>query len=90
MKSDEIADNLSELKDCISLSSAIGFEDKYQLIEKMNSFHGFDAGGYFTLGKQQLTSIVSNFTTFMIVLIQFQMAENPTSPDVTGEEDMAM
>ena len=73
--SHEVNGNLSELKNSISLSPHIHFEDKYQLIERMNSFNGFDANGYFTLGKQLLTSIVSNFTTFIIVLIQFKMAE---------------
>ena len=73
--SHEVNGNLSELKNSISLSSHICFEDKYQLIERMNSFDGFDANGYFTLGKQHLTSIVSNFVTFIIVLIQFKMAE---------------
>ena len=73
--SHEVNGNLSELKNSISLSSHICFEDKYQLIERMNSFNGFDANGYFTLGKQHLTSIVSNFVTFIIVLIQFKMAE---------------
>ena len=73
--SHEVNQNLNQLKNSISLSPHIHFEDKYQLIERMNSFNGFDANGYFTLGKQLLTSIVSNFTTFMIVLIQFKMAE---------------
>ena len=73
--SHEVNENLSELKNSISLSTHISFEDKFQLVERMNSFNGFDANGYFTLGKQLLTSIVSNFTTFIIVLIQFKMAE---------------
>ena len=73
--SHEVKENLSELKNSIALSPFINFEDKYQLIERMNSFNGFDANGYFTLGKPHLTSIVSNFTTFIIVLIQFKMAE---------------
>ena len=73
--SQEVNVNLCELKNSILLSPLIPFEDKYQLIERMNSFNGFDANGYFTLGKQLLTSIVSNFTTFIIVLIQFKMAE---------------
>ena len=73
--SQEVSENLCELKNSILLSPLIPFEDKYQLIERMNSFNGFDAKGYFTLGKQLLTSIVSNFTTFIIVLIQFKMAE---------------
>ena len=73
--SQEVNENLCELKNSILLSPLIPFEDKYQLIERMNSFNGFDANGYFTLGKPHLTSIVSNFTTFIVVLIQFKMAE---------------
>ena len=75
VKSHEVTENLQELKDSIALSSDIRFEDKCQLIDKMNSFNGFDANGYFTLGKQHLTSIMSNFATFIIVLIQFKMSE---------------
>ena len=75
LKSHEVTENLRELKDVISLSSAINSEDKLQMIEKINSFNGFDANGYFTLGKQHLTSILSNFATFIIVLIQFKMSE---------------
>ena len=79
LKSHEVTENLGELKDSILLSPVINSEDKCQLIEKMNSFNGFDANGYFTLGKQHLTSILSNFTTFIIVLIQFKMSEAPPS-----------
>lgn len=73
--SHEVNENLCELKNSISVTPFINFEDKFQLVERMNSFNGFDANGYFTLGKQLLTSTVSNFTTFIIVLIQFKMAE---------------
>ena len=81
--SHEVNENLSELKNSISLSPLICFEDKFQLVERMNLFNGFDANGYFTLGKQLLTSIVSNFTTFIIVLIQFKMAEKNWSAKVS-------
>ena len=72
-----VTGNLQELKDAISLSSVIPFEEKSQLIEKINSFNGFDACGYFTLGRNHLTSIVANFLTYFILLIQFRMAEKP-------------
>ena len=45
------------------------------VMSMLDEFKGFDANGYFTLGKQHLTSILSNFTTFIIVLIQFKMTE---------------
>ena len=73
--SQEVTDNLGTLKECIAQTSAIPFEDKWQMIGKMNSFHGFDGYGYFTLGRSHLTSIAANFTTFIIVLIQFKLAE---------------
>ena len=77
--SQEVADNLSNLKECVASSSLITFEEKWQLVEKMNSFTGFDAWGYYKLGRPLLTSIVANFTTFIIVLIQFKMSETTSS-----------
>ena len=77
--SQEVADNLSNLKECIAGSSLITFEEKWQLVEKMNSFTGFDAWGYYKLGRPLLTSIVANFSTFIIVLIQFKMSESNSS-----------
>ena len=77
--SQEVADNLSNLKECVAGSSLITFEEKWQLVEKMNSFNGFDAWGYYKLGRPLLTSIVANFTTFIIVLIQFKMSETTSS-----------
>ena len=67
-------ESLHELKDTISLSPQISYEQKLALIEKINSFNGFDCG-YFTLGRNHLTSIVANFLTYIILLIQFKMAE---------------
>ena len=73
--SHELTENLKNVKESIYLSEIIPFEDKWELIEKINSFHGLEACGFFTLGRQHLTSIVGNFTTFIIVLIQFKMTE---------------
>ena len=58
------------------------FNEKWQTItiQKINSFDGFNASGFFTLGKPNLTSIVANFITFIIVLIQFNQSE-PDSSD---------
>ena len=44
-------------------------------LKSMENFKGFDACGFFTLGKPLLTSITTNFTTYLIVLIQFKMSE---------------
>ena len=73
--SQEVTDNVSKLKETISISSVIPYEEKFKVIENINTFNGFDGCGYFTLGKPHLTAILSNFTTFIIVLIQFRMAE---------------
>ena len=78
----EVADNLSNLKDSIAESSLFTFEEKWQLVEKMSSFTGFDAWGYYRLGKPLLTSMVANFTTFIIVLIQFKMSETTSSSSI--------
>ena len=70
--SHEVSKNLQKLKYYIyELKS----DRKDQIIEMINSFQGFDACGFFILGKPLLTSIVASFTTFIIVLIQFKMAE---------------
>ena len=73
--SQEVTDNVSKLKEAISISSVLPYEEKFKVIENINTFNGFDGCGYFTLGKPHLTAILSNFTTFIIVLIQFKMAE---------------
>ena len=69
--SQEIAENLQSLKFYIYKLKS---DKKDQMIEKINSFQGFNACGFFTLGKPLLTSIIANFITYMIVLIQFKMA----------------
>ena len=72
--SQEVAENLQGLKFYLY---ELKIDKKEQIIEKINSFKGFNACGFFTLGKPLLTSIIANFITYMIVLIQFKMAENP-------------
>ena len=49
-------------------------DGKQTLIEKSKKFDGFDANGYFTTGKPLLSSIMANFVTFMIILIQFRLS----------------
>ena len=70
--SQKVANNLHRLKPYIY---KLRSDEKDELIEKITSFQGFNACGFFTLGKPLLTSIAANFTTFIIVLIQFKMAE---------------
>ena len=50
-------------------------EEKLKAIRLLERFKGFDCRGYFTLGRSLLTSIVSSFVTYMIVLIQFKLSE---------------
>ena len=70
--SDEVSNNLNQLKFYIH---ELKTDEKDRIIEKINSFQGFDACRFFTLGKPLLTSIVANFMTYIIVLIQFKTAK---------------
>jgi hypothetical protein len=74
----DLTKTVHQLKRAI-LRSGIEFECKSYIIEELQCFQGFDAHGFFTLNRPLLTSIISNFTTFIIVLIQFKMSENPGS-----------
>ena len=49
---------------------------------------GFDGHGFFTLGRSHLTSVVSNFITFMIVLIQFKQSGGNQKEDVVTTTSM--
>ena len=46
------------------------------ILTEIDKFKGFDGNGFFTLGKPLLTSILANFVTYLIILIQFKMSEN--------------
>ena len=72
----DLTKTVHQLKRAI-LRSGIEFERKTYIIEEIQCFQGFDAHGFFTLNRPLLTSIISNFTTFIIILIQFKMSENP-------------
>ena len=41
----------------------------------LREFEGFHGLGYFRLGKSMLTGIMANFTTYLIVLLQFKVSE---------------
>ena len=47
----------------------------------MEKFQGFNALNYFTLNKSCLTSIVANFMTYLIVLLQFKSSA-PIDPSM--------
>ena len=72
--SHELTNNVQKLAKALS-KSEICFETKFYIIEDLKSFQGFDALGFFTLGKPLLTSIAANFATFIIVLVQFKLTE---------------
>ena len=44
------------------------------IVERLEKFTGFSALNYFNVNKSLLTSIVANFLTYLIVLIQFGMS----------------
>ena len=46
-----------------------------RLVNGLDGFKGFHGNGYFTLGKELLTSIVANFVTYLIILVQFKVSE---------------
>ena len=45
------------------------------LIKRFEEFKGFGGCGYFHLGKSLLTATLTNFVTYLIVLIQFRISE---------------
>ena len=51
---------------------------KKRIVSGLDGFQGFHGNGYFTLGKELLTSIVANFVTYLIILVQFKVSEMST------------
>ena len=72
--SQDVTNNLQELAEYISEARITDENWKVITIQRINSFEGFDGYGFFTLGRSHLTSVVSNFITFIIVLIQFKQS----------------
>ena len=84
-----IYDSTQELKDLIEAidtpdnTTLITFNSKEMrplhaqklLIKEIDNFKGFNGNGYFTLGKPLLTSILANFITYLIILVQFRISE---------------
>ncbi len=48
-------------------------------IASLETFQGFTGLGFFALSKALLTGILSNFATYLIILVQFKMTEVPGS-----------
>ena len=53
---------------------------KKRIAKGFQEFQGFHGDGYYTLGKSLLTSIVANFVTYLIILIQFKVSEMSSTP----------
>ena len=49
-----------------------------KMIKRLDKFTGFTAMNYFSLNKSLLTSIIANFLTYFIVLIQFGISASPS------------
>ena len=43
------------------------------IVKKLESFDGFDAGGFAKLNKGLLPTIATNFITYLIILIQTKL-----------------
>lgn len=71
-----VTDEVQKLKETLLIyKGEVSNDEKFEALYLIDSFHGFDANGYFVLGKPLLTSVAANFTTFIIVLIQFRLSE---------------
>ena len=75
----DVTSNLHELKDCISEAEISNERWQSNTIQRINSFEGFDAHGFFTLGRPHLTAVVANFITYLVVLISFKESEDTAS-----------
>ena len=82
--SQDVTNNLHELAECISEAQIT--DEKWQVItiQKINSFQGFDGHGFFTLGRSHLTSVVSNFITYIIILIQLNQSGGNQTEDIVA------
>ena len=86
--SQDVTNNLQELAEYISEARITDENWKVITIQRINSFEGFDGHGFFTLGRSHLTSVVSNFITFIIVLIQFQQPGGNLTEDIVATNYM--
>ena len=51
---------------------------RQKVLHDLDKFQGYTGGGYFTLGKSLLSTLISNFVTYLIILIQFKLSESPS------------
>ena len=83
--SQEMVENVQSLKRTIKGINMdemkIPWEGKFEstsfvkaiIVEDLEEFQGFDGNGYFTLGKSFYSSIIANFLTYLIILIQTKL-----------------
>ena len=83
--SQEMMENVQELKRTIKRTNMdelkIPWEGKFEstsfvktiIVDDLAEFQGFDGNGYFTLGKAFYSSIIANFLTYLIILIQTKL-----------------
>ena len=73
--SQQIVTQVQNLQDKIlNMSPSSGNRDI--MYAALGEFNGFDANGYFTLNNSLLTGMAANFTTYLVILIQFKQSEN--------------
>ncbi len=58
-------------------------EAKERTVHYLTSLNGFSAQNYFTVNKELLTAIMSNFVTYLIILLQFRVGENSSTSNPT-------
>ena len=55
---------------------------KARLEEELDEFRGFDGKGYFILGKSFLKNLLAFCVTYLVILIQFRLTEDPPATAV--------
>ena len=73
--SQQIVTQVQNLQDKI-LNMSPSSDNRDIIYSALGEFHGFDASGYFTLNNSLLTGMAANFTTYLVILIQFKQSEN--------------
>ena len=52
---------------------------KTRIEQELDEFRGFDGKGYFILGKSFLKNLLAFCVTYLVILIQFRLSEEPLS-----------
>ena len=60
----------------LARDDVLGAHDVEQLVGRVNGLGPFSARGFFLVQKQTITSIIGSTVTYLIVLIQFKIAEH--------------